>query len=137
MYAKFTDQYGYTIRFIHDNDAFVYADELRISQIVYNLVNNDINYTCRDKLLIVKQSCSESQVIIEIIDTGEGISQEKLPLTWDRYYKVDKNHKRAAIGTGLDLSIVKTILKQHHAKYGVKSTVGQGSIFWFKLDIYK
>ncbi|WP_311196455.1 ATP-binding protein [Clostridium gelidum] len=56
---------------------------------------------------------------------------------WNRYYKVSKEHKRAAIGTGLGLSIVKTILGQHHANYGVKSTVGQGSIFWFELDIYK
>lgn len=136
-YAKFIDQNGYTIRFLHDNDAYVYADELRISQVVYNLVNNALTYTGKDKLVIVRQSCSDNKVIIEVIDTGEGISQDKLPLIWDRYYKVSKEHKRAAIGTGLGLSIVKTILDQHHAKYGVKSTVGQGSIFWFELDIYK
>lgn len=135
-YAKFTDQNGYIIRFIHDNDAYVYADELRISQVLYNLVNNALNYTGKDKLIIVKQSCSDNTVIIEVIDTGEGISEDKLSLIWDRYYKIGKDHKRAAIGTGLGLSIVKTILDQHHAKYGVKSTVGQGSIFWFELDIY-
>lgn len=136
-YAKFTEQNGYTTRFIYDNDAYVYADELRISQVVYNLVNNALNYTGKDKLVLVKQNCSDSKVIIEIIDTGEGIPQDKLPLVWDRYYKVDKDHKRATIGTGLGLSIVKSILDQHHTKYGVKSTVGQGSIFWFELNIYK
>lgn len=134
-YAKFTDQNGYTIRFIHDDDANIYADELRISQVIYNLVNNAITYTGKDKLIIVKQSCSESKVTIEIIDTGDGIPQDKLPYIWDRYYKVSKEHKRAAIGTGLGLSIVKTILDQHHAQYGVKSTVGQGSIFWFELAL--
>jgi len=51
-YAKFTDQYGYTIRFIHDNDVYVYTDELRISQVVYNLVNNAITYTGKNKLVI-------------------------------------------------------------------------------------
>ena len=132
-YSKFTDQYGYNIRFIHDNDAYVYADELRISQVVYNLVNNAINYTGKDKLVIVQQRCSDNKVIIEVIDTGEGISEEKLPYIWDRYYKISKEHKRAAIGTGLGLSIVKTILDQHDANYGVKSTVGQGSIFWFEI----
>jgi len=136
-YAKFIDQNGYTIRFLHDNDTYVYADELRISQVVYNLVNNALTYTGKEKLVIVRQSCSDNKVIIEVIDTGEGISQDKLPLIWDRYYKVSKEHKRAAIGTGLGLSIVKTILDQHHGKYGVKSTVGHGSIFWFELDIYK
>lgn len=136
-YAKFTVQNGYTIRFIYDNEAYIYADELRISQVLYNLVNNALTYTGKDKLIIVKQNCSDNKVIIEVIDTGEGIPQDKLPLIWDRYYKVDKEHKRAAIGTGLGLSIVKTILDQHNAKYGVKSTVGQGSIFWFEFKAYE
>jgi signal transduction histidine kinase len=70
-----------------------------------------------------------------VTDTGEGIPQDKLPLIWDRYYKIDKEHKRAAIGTGLGLSIVRTILDQHHAGYGVKSTLGHGSTFWFDLAV--
>lgn len=136
-HVKFTDKHGYTIRFIHDYDIYVYADELRISQVVYNLLNNAITYTGKDKIVIVQQSYSDSKVIIEVIDTGEGISEDKLPLIWDRYYKADKEHKRAAIGTGLGLSIVKAILDQHNARYGVKSTVGQGSIFWFELTTCK
>ena len=63
----------------------------------------------------------------------EKIAQEQLENVWDRYYKIDKNHKRAVMGTGLGLSIVKNILKQHDARYGVKSKPGQGSIFWFEL----
>ncbi|HEX2947041.1 MAG TPA: HAMP domain-containing sensor histidine kinase [Clostridia bacterium] len=134
-YAKLTDQDGYTIKFVYDGNVFVEADELRISQVVYNLVNNAITYTGKDKSVTVRQSCSDSKVLIEVIDTGEGIPEDKMPLIWDRYYKVDKEHKRAAIGTGLGLSIVKTILEQHHARYGVKSTIGQGSTFWFELTI--
>ena len=72
---------------------------------------------------------------IEVIDSGEGISEEQLPYIWDRYYKVDKKHKRSAVGTGLGLSIVKTILDMHHANYSVVSSIGQGSIFWFELEI--
>ena len=45
---------------------------------------------------------------------------------WDRYYKVDKEHKRGVIGTGLGLSIVKGILDSHKARYGVRSTLGKG-----------
>ena len=100
-------------------------------------MTNALTYTGKDKLVLVQQRCFDSKVIIEVIDTGDGISQEKLPLIWDRYYKISKEDKRAAIGTGLGLSIVKIILDQHNAKYGVKSTVGQGSIFWFELDMYK
>jgi signal transduction histidine kinase len=134
-YKKLTEQEGFTIKFLHDKDINVDADELRISQVIYNLVNNAITYTGKDKLVIVRQSMSETKVKIEVIDTGEGIPEDNLPLIWDRYYKVSKKHKRAAVGTGLGLSIVKTILEQHHAEYGVQSTIGQGSVFWFELKI--
>ena len=73
--------------------------------------------------------------MILIIDTGEGISEENLPLVWDRYYKIDKYHKRAVTGTGLGLSIVKNILMLHNSRFGVSSEVGTGSIFWFELKI--
>ena len=63
----------------------------------------------------------------------EGIAPEELPLIWDRYYKVDKVHKRATVGTGLGLAIVKGILEIHGASYGVQSTLGEGSVFWFSI----
>ena len=74
-------------------------------------------------------------VRIEVADTGDGIPQEQINNVWDRYYKIDKTHKRAIMGTGLGLSIVKNILKLHDARYGVTSVVGHGSIFWFELKI--
>lgn len=132
-YKKLTGQEGYTIKFISDGHAFINGDELRVSQVIYNLVNNAINYTGPDKLIIVRQSMRKGRVRIEVIDTGDGIDEEKLPLIWDRYYKVDKQHRRAAVGSGLGLSIVKTILEKHNALYGVQSAKGQGSIFWFEF----
>lgn len=134
-YTKLTGQDGYQLKFISSRDAWVNADEVKISQVIYNLINNAITYTGADKAVTIIQSCSGDSVKIEIADTGEGIAEDMLPLIWDRYYKVDKTHKRAAIGTGLGLSIVKTILDMHGAKYGVLSTVGQGSIFWFELKL--
>ena len=61
---------------------------------------------------------------------------EQLEMIWDRYYKVDKVHRRETVGTGLGLSIVKQILELHGATYGVNSTIGEGSIFWFELSRY-
>jgi signal transduction histidine kinase len=136
-YAKLTEQGGYKLKFINSEDAWVNADHIKLSQVVYNLINNAITYTGPDKSVTITQSISQDSVKIEIADTGEGIAEESLPLIWDRYYKVDKAHKRAAIGTGLGLSIVKTILDLHEAKYGVSSTVGQGSTFWFQLKLDK
>ena len=68
-----------------------------------------------------------------LTDSGEGIPKEQLHRIWDRYYKVDKVHRRATVGTGLGLSIVKQILELHGATYGVSSTMGVGSTFWFSL----
>ncbi len=71
---------------------------------------------------------------VEVIDSGEGIEPDKLKDIWERYYKVDKSHKRAQIGSGLGLSIVKSILDLHGGLYGVQSEVGKGSAFWFELE---
>ena len=74
-------------------------------------------------------------MLISVIDHGACIAEEQIPLIWDRYYKVDRVHKRAKVGTGLGLSIVKGSLELHNASYGVESAVGHGSRFWFKLPI--
>ena len=113
----------------------VNADELQISQVIYNLLTNAINYTGDDKLITINQIVNEGKVKIEIIDTGEGIAEDKLPDIWQRYYKIDKTHKRSIVGSGLGLSIVKTILLRHSAEFGVNSKIGEGSTFWFELDI--
>lgn len=134
-YSKLKEQDGYNIIFEENENVFVYADELRISQVIYNLVNNAINYVGEDKTVIVTQIINDKKVRIEIADHGDGIPADKLEYIWDRYYKVDKQHKRGVIGTGLGLSIVKGILDSHNAHYGVRSTLGKGSTFWFELDI--
>jgi len=139
-YTKLTE---YQIIFEANEDVYVYGDALKLSQVVYNLINNALTYIGEDKTVTIKQilipseNGKQSRVRIEVIDTGDGIEQSKLNDIWDRYYKVDKNHKRAAVGTGLGLNIVKTILDMHQgATYGVKSQVGHGSTFWFELNIY-
>ena len=109
------------------------------------LINNAINYTGADKVVRIRQVVENGFVTIQIIDTGEGIAPDLLPYIWERYYRVDKTHKRAVTGMGLGLSIVKSLLDLHQARYGVESAVGKGSIFWFTLppvsythlDVYK
>jgi len=132
-YAALTEQEGYHINFEYDEEVEIEADELKMSQVVYNLINNAINYTGNDKIVAVHQKIVDNKIRIEVLDTGEGIAKENLPYIWDRYYKVDKSHKRAAIGTGLGLSIVRNILEAHNANYGVESKLGEGSTFWFEM----
>ena len=136
-YGKLTEKDGYNISFSADRDVFIDADNTMILQVVYNLINNAINYTGEDKTVRVTQSVSDNKVRISVSDTGVGISPEDLPLIWDRYYKVDKVHRRAMVGTGLGLSIVKGILEAHDAYYGVESKLGEGSTFWFEIKLAK
>ena len=136
-YEKLTEKDNYSINFIADENVYVTADRTMILQVVYNLVNNALNYTGEDKRVSIDQSVWDNRVRISVMDTGKGIAPEDIPYIWDRYYKVDKVHKRAMIGTGLGLSIVKGILESHGASYGVESKVGEGSNFWFELETFR
>ena len=132
-YQKLCEQDGYRIDFIHDRDIFVEGDELKISQVIYNLINNAVNYTGESRRVTVRQVSLSGGVRIEVTDYGSGIEESALPYIWDRYYKVDKAHKSAVVGTGLGLSIVKSVLELHKARYGAQSREGEGSTFWFEL----
>ena len=133
-YEKFTEQQEYSITFEKAENVSVNADRTMILQVVYNLVNNALNYTGEDKKVQIKQTVEGGRVRVSVTDTGVGIAPEDIPYIWDRYYKVDKVHKRAVVGTGLGLSIVKGILESHGARYGVESVIDKGSTFWFELD---
>lgn len=124
---------GYHIHFTPDANRMVCCDVVKIEQVIYNLINNAINYTGADKQVYVRQINMNDGVIIEIEDTGEGIEEDKIKLIFDKYYR-SENHKREVVGTGLGLSIVKAVLKLHNYDYGVKSTLGKGSVFWFKIS---
>lgn len=113
--------------------AIVHADKKKINQVIYNLINNAINYTGKDNKVTINIKEEKHAYLVEIIDTGKGISKEDLKHIWDRYYKKEKNHKRNVVGTGLGLSIVKNILGRHHFKYGVDSKINKGTKFYFKI----
>ncbi len=139
-YEKLTQKDGYHIEFCAEACVDIMADRTMILQVIYNLINNAINYTGDDKLVRVTQTVTadadgQQRVRISVTDSGEGIPADQIPLIWDRYYKVDKVHRRAMIGTGLGLSIVKQILEGHHTTYGVESQLGVGSTFWFEFPV--
>ncbi len=136
-YEKLTERDNYTVTFESGENVYVTADRTMILQVIYNLINNALNYTGEDRRVSIVQSVWDNRVRISVMDTGEGIAKEDIPYIWDRYYKVDKVHKRARVGTGLGLSIVKGILESHGAAYGVESQVGEGSNFWFELETFE
>ena len=109
------------------------SDRRKLEQVIYNLVNNAINYTGDDKLLTINVIKKDSVIRVEIVDTGDGIDEENIKLIWDKYYKVDKQHKRNKYGTGLGLSIVKSTLISLGYNYGVDSKLKEGTIFYFEI----
>ncbi len=133
-YSKMKGADGYRIIFEYDQHISLKFDEVKISQVIYNLINNAINYAGDDKRVTVVQKQTARGVRIEVIDTGCGISEENIKNIWDRYYKENKAHKRAQVGTGLGLSIVKEVIELHGGKYGVISRENAGSVFWFELE---
>ena len=133
-YDALVQKDGYRFVFRQEGEAPVRADEKRIEQVLYNLINNAVNYAGEDKTVTVSIRGVGSAVRVSVADNGAGIAQEDIGLIWDRYYKVDKEHRRAVTGTGLGLSIVKSILDRHGMKYGVHSVKGQGAEFWFELE---
>ena len=134
-YEKLTGHDGYSVSFEGTSEAYVTADRVMILQVVYNLINNAINYTGPDKTVRVSETVTDGSVRISVTDTGEGIPEDQLDQIWDRYYKVDKVHRRATVGTGLGLSIVKQILSEHNARFGIQTELGKGSTFWFELPL--
>jgi signal transduction histidine kinase len=124
---------GYEISFDYTENVTVRADRMMILQVIYNLINNAVNYVGEDKRVRVVQEVRGEAVRISVIDNGKGIAPEDICLIWDRYYHVDAVHKRAIVGSGLGLSIVKGILELHRSHYGVDSALGHGSTFWFEL----
>lgn len=134
-YIKLTARDGYCIRFFSDCHVHIHADRSMILQVIYNLINNAINHSGEDKLVLVRQTVEGGTVRISVEDHGEGIEADQLPYIWDRYYKVDRVHRIATVGTGLGLSIVKNILEMHGSRFGVESMVDQGSTFWFELSV--
>ena len=95
------------------------------------MINNAINYTGDDKTVTIRVIEEKGKYKVEITDTGKGIKEQEINIIWDKYYKNEKNHKRNVVGTGIGLSIVKTILENHNFEYGVKSIKKQGSTFYF------
>lgn len=128
---KETENYNFVLKL--PEKALVKGDVNKISQVIYNLVNNAINYTGDDLTVTIEVIENKKTYTVNIIDSGKGIKKEELNIIWDKYYKNEKNHKRSKVGTGVGLSIVKNILDKHNFKYGVVSKNGKGTRFYFEI----
>jgi PAS domain S-box-containing protein len=108
------------------------ADEHQIEQVVMNFLNNAVKYAPESKRILLNVKKTQNAVKICVKDSGHGLSPEKLPLVFDRYYRAEHSGKRYS-GMGLGLYICSEIIRRHGGEIGVNSEVGEGCEFWFTL----
>lgn len=111
----------------------VEADREAIRQVLVNLIENSIKYGREEGRTKVGFYDMDSRILVEIADSGIGISQEHLNHVFDRFYRADKSRSRQIGGSGLGLSIVKHIMEAHQQTINVRSSPGLGSTFGFTL----
>jgi len=132
-FSEFAKKDGYTLICEIEDGLKVKADKKKIEQVVYNLIGNSINYTGEDKTVKIFLRKKGDKIVFETIDSGKGISEEKVKTIWERYYRDSETHQRPVKGTGLGLSIVKTILENHNLRFGVITKKGVGSNFFIEF----
>jgi heavy metal sensor kinase len=111
----------------------VLGDQVRLSQLIYNLIDNAIKYTPRGGKVELRLGQDGQTAVFRVKDTGVGISAEDLPYIFDRFYRVDKARTREVGGAGLGLSICKEIAEAHGGTLTALSEAGKGSTFTASL----
>jgi len=120
---------------IPDEKTAVFADQDRITQVITNLMDNAVKFCEEGGTLKIWTYMADGKVHVNISNTGKAIPEEDIPFVFDRFFKVDKSHTRKAPGTGIGLSIVKSIILQHEEKIWVNSKEGTGTVFTFTLGL--
>ena len=134
QYEKYCETQGIELILDCKEDQKIQIDIKRIKQVLYNFINNSLNYNDKEKQkIIIGSERNEDGLRIYVYDNGEGIDKEDLGNIWDRYYKVDKEHKRHHIGSGIGLSLAKQLLEAHGMECGVESLKGEYSKFYFDI----
>ena len=120
--------------FQFEGDYEVRGDYHKIEQVLNNYVSNALNHVSHKGTIRIQIQKHEKMARIYVFNSGEQIPEEALDKIWSSFYKVDKARTRAYGGTGLGLSVVKTIMASHGSSYGVENHE-KGVEFWFELSL--
>ena len=111
------------------------VDEVKLSLIMTNLVENAIKYNKEHGWVKVELDADHQYFTFKVTDSGLGIPEESLTHIYERFYRVDKSHSREIGGTGLGLAITKSAVLMHRGSITVTSTVGEGSCFLVRIPL--
>ena len=111
----------------------VRGDRARITQVLTNLLSNAYKFTPEGGKISVSAKVTDSQVQVDVTDTGTGISAQNQKKLFTKFFRVDSSTTQEVGGSGLGLTITKSIVEMHGGKIWVKSEIGKGSTFSFTL----
>jgi two-component system OmpR family sensor kinase len=115
----------------------VMGDSSRLKQVFENLINNAIQNTPKDGKVAVRMKRNEKAALVDVSDTGPGISPQDLPHIFERFFRSSPSRQRGKeMGFGLGLSISDWIVRAHHGEITVKSELWVGTTFTVKLDVH-
>lgn len=135
-YSIAAEEKGIDLSIKESKDRFmVWVDRKRIGQVFHNLISNAITNTEKGDVEILLTD-KDDILRVNIKDTGRGIAADKIENIWDRYYKINNSDRKYG-GSGIGLSITKAIFEAHDIVYGVESTLGEGTNFFFEIPIIK
>lgn len=126
-------QKGIKLNFTHCEAAMLWADQIQLEEVFTNYLTNAINHCEGECRIDIDIATEDNLVKVSVFNTGENIPQEDIGRIWEKFYKVDKARTREYGGNGIGLSIVKAILDNYSASYGVRNTE-TGVCFWFQID---
>lgn len=118
---------------VNTEETKVFVDEYTITQLFINLIDNATKYTVKGEINIVVNSC-DNKLIVEIIDTGIGISEDILPTVFEPFIQEEMGYTRSFEGNGLGLALVRKYIELNKGSIAVKSKKGYGSTFTVSLN---
>lgn len=116
-------------------DARVFADPMRLEQMLTNLIDNAIKFNRAAGTVTVSLERVEGKDLLTVADTGEGLPAAHLPRIFERFYRADRGRTREVGGTGLGLAIVKHLSRLHGGEVTVRSVLGSGTAFVIELPV--
>ena len=113
----------------------IYGDEMRIEQVIVNLISNAIKYAPESEEIHINTEQHDDEIFLSVTDFGMGMSEEHQKKVFDKFYRIEETSERFQ-GLGIGLHICQEIIKRHNGKIGVNSAPNKGSEFYFYIPIH-
>lgn len=134
--VEFAENKGIYITFDTEvEEKIIACDTDKIERIMLNLLSNAIKHTQLDGNIYVKIYDKEENMIISVRDTGIGIAEDKLKIIFERFRQVDSSLRRKNEGSGIGLSLVKSLVERHEGEIWIESKEGEGTEFFIKMPV--